>query len=100
MKTCPKCGAENRQTAAECRLCATPLESPGHLLEARQDTAFPNELPPDRIVSGHEPSSKHEPAPSAADQRLCPNCQAVNEPGWAFCQNCGVKLAGHSEEAR
>src|SRR5262245_26049434 len=92
MKTCPKCGAENRQTASECRLCATPLEGPGDLLEVRQDTGFQGTMPPDRIISGAEPAGQHAPASSYAGHTLCPQCQAVNEPDWAFCQQCGSQL--------
>src|SRR5215469_9464107 len=92
MKTCPKCGAENRQTASECRLCATPLESPGDLLEVRQDTAFPSGMPPDRIVSGPEPSGQHAPASSYAGHIVCPVCKTVCEPDWAYCQQCGAQL--------
>lgn len=92
MKTCPKCGAENRQTASECRLCATPLESPGDLLEIRQETAFPTGMPPDRIVSGPEPSGQHAPASSYAGHIVCPVCKTVCEPDWAYCQRCGAQL--------
>lgn|SRR5262245_42683008 len=92
MKTCPKCGAENRQTASECRLCATPLESPADLLEVRQDSAFPGGMPPDRIVSGPEPSGQHAPASSYAGHSVCAVCKAVSEPDWAFCQQCGAQM--------
>src|SRR5262245_65785146 len=74
MKTCPKCGAENRMNATECRLCATSLE-----IGAAQsyDTA---------------PSMAAEsPDPAHA---ICPVCQAINEPEWVFCMQCGKKLPG------
>src|SRR5215831_8597071 len=99
MKTCPKCGAENRQTASECRLCATPLESAGDLLEARQDTGFEGSMPPDRIVSGPEPADQHAPASTYAGHNLCSNCKAVSEPDWAFCQQCGAPLEGRSRQS-
>ena len=99
MKTCPKCGAENRQTASECRLCATPLESAADLLEARQDMGFENAMPPERIVSGPEPADQHAPASTYAGHNVCPNCKAVSEPEWAFCQQCGAPLQGSNRQS-
>ena len=90
MKTCPKCGAENRQTATECRLCATTLAgSPP--APVNSDTAPGEQLPPTRIVSGRFP------APSPA-QKICSACQTANEPDWVFCQSCGKKLPDTVQE--
>ena len=71
MKTCPKCGAENRLSSTECRLCATPL---GNDAGAEQAS----------------PGSASQPAGHA----VCPVCQALNEPEWVFCMQCGKKLPG------
>ncbi|HEU4388198.1 MAG TPA: zinc ribbon domain-containing protein [Blastocatellia bacterium] len=71
MKTCPKCGAENRVSSVECRLCATPLG---------------NDLGTDQSSAGASP-----PPPGHA---VCPVCQAINEPEWVFCMQCGKKLPG------
>jgi hypothetical protein len=93
MKTCPNCGAENRQTAAECRMCAAPLESPEHLLGARMETPFSEEMPASDIISGREPRHQR-PGPSPSTREIvCPGCKGVNEPDWVFCQYCGNRLA-------
>jgi ribosomal protein L40E len=92
MKTCPKCGAENKQTAPECRLCATPLESSEDLLVARVETGFEAEIPPTMIVAGDAPSRIVANSPPADDELICPNCHGSNDPDWLFCQQCGTKL--------
>lgn len=73
MNTCPKCGAENRQHATECRLCATPLETP---------VAAPGGTVKD-----------------AGRQTICPACNAANEPEWVFCMQCGKRLPGHEPKS-
>jgi hypothetical protein len=93
MKTCPNCGAENRQTAAECRMCAAPLESPEHLLGARMETPFSEEMPASDIISGREPRHQRPAASSPTREIVCPGCKGVNEPDWVFCQYCGNRLA-------
>ncbi len=70
MINCPNCGAENRDGAPYCRLCATPLPAPG---ASHQPPAF----------------NQQEAAPA---QITCPVCRTVNDGGWAFCQECGTKL--------
>jgi ribosomal protein L40E len=92
MKTCPKCGAENKQTAPECRLCATPLESAEDLLVARVETGFEAEIPPTVVVAGEAPSPLVANSPQADDELICPNCHGSNDPDWLFCQQCGTKL--------
>src|SRR5215813_8828998 len=90
MKTCPNCGAENRQTAAECRMCAAPLESPDHLLGARMESPFPDEIPSSAIISGPRPQQAAAASPSR--DVVCSACKGVNEPEWVFCQYCGNRL--------
>jgi hypothetical protein len=68
MMTCPNCGAENREGAPFCRMCAAPL-----------DTAS----------AGQSSSLQSE---AKASQIVCPVCKTSNEPDWAFCQECGYKL--------
>src|SRR5260370_1357643 len=114
MKTCPKCGAENRQTASECRLCATPLESPVDLLEARK--LSPSSLGAPFVAgarvearapsapSGTGTGSGEAAAPGSPDSedaqvgsrpsgpktvRTCPNCGVLVPPGLIYCGNCG-----------
>lgn len=67
MMTCPNCGAENREGAPFCRMCAAPLDA----------------------ASVNPPSLQSEAKPS---QIICPVCKTSNEPDWAFCQECGYNL--------
>ncbi len=92
MKTCPKCGAENRDAAAECRLCATPLGSPVSASREKSDASSGEQLPPTRIVSGRFPAQ-------GAAQKVCASCKTANEPDWVFCQSCGRKLPDTVQEA-
>ena len=88
MRTCPKCGAENRQAATECRLCATPLGSSAPPAAPQSTEARSEEqLAPTQIVSDRIPAA---PQP---EQKICPSCQTANEPDWLFCQSCGKKLS-------
>lgn len=96
MKTCPRCGAENLQTAVTCRLCASPIETPEDLLSARAETPLADRLPPDLIVSPSEPPDQRAPASSHAGHTVCPTCEAVNEPDWDFCEYCGADLKGRN----
>ena len=92
MKTCPKCGVENIQTAASCYRCAAPLEGPDDLLGVRADTPFGDRLPATVIISGQEPEHQHGPSSDYGGHVICPNCEVGNEPDWLFCQECGMRL--------
>ncbi|HJQ68028.1 MAG TPA: zinc ribbon domain-containing protein [Blastocatellia bacterium] len=92
MKTCPKCGVENIQTAASCFRCAAPLESPEDLLGVRADMPLSDRLPPTVIISGKEADHQHAPLSDYGGHVICPNCQIGNEPDWLFCQECGLRL--------
>jgi ribosomal protein L40E len=91
MKTCPICGAENLQTAASCRLCATPIEGPDELMGIRAEAPMPDRVPVSLDVSGPEPSLQ-QPSASEGGHAICPSCQTVNESGWMYCQQCGFRL--------
>jgi hypothetical protein len=92
MKTCPKCGVENIQTAASCYRCAASLGGPDDLLGVRADTPFADRLPATVIISGREPEHQHGPSSDYGGHIICPNCEVGNEPDWLFCQECGLKL--------
>ena len=92
MKTCPKCGVENIQTAASCYRCAAPLEGPEDLMGVRADIPFADRLPPTVIISGKEPEHQHGPSSDYGGHVICPNCEVGNEPDWLFCQECGLRL--------
>ncbi|HET9531794.1 MAG TPA: zinc ribbon domain-containing protein, partial [Blastocatellia bacterium] len=88
MITCPKCEAENRPTAASCRMCATPLETPARSVGAQTErpslpptVVFPDQNPQEETMESSEPEGV-----------ACPTCHTMNEAGWAFCQQCGSKL--------
>ncbi|HKG23349.1 MAG TPA: zinc ribbon domain-containing protein [Blastocatellia bacterium] len=91
MKTCPKCGAENLQTASSCRLCAVPLEAPESLLGIRAEVPELNGLPPTVSTSGPAPEEGHMRS-AYATHTICPVCQTINEQDWLFCQQCGQEL--------
>jgi hypothetical protein len=92
MKTCPKCGVENIQTAASCYRCASPLEGPESLLGVHADIPFGDKLPATVIISGQEPEHQQGPSSSYGGHVICPNCEVGNEPDWLFCQECGMRL--------
>ena len=68
MITCPRCGAENKDDATACRMCATPLD-------------------------GAAASTFVMPTPAPSGKVVCPSCQATNDSDWAFCQQCGSRLS-------
>jgi ribosomal protein L40E len=92
MKTCPKCGAENLQTAASCRMCAVPLEAPDTKLGIHADVSLGNAIPSPVLVSGAEPLHQHAPASTYAGHIVCQACKTVNEPDFVFCEQCGARL--------
>lgn len=64
MKTCPKCGHQNRDEAKFCGVCATHLDS--------------------------QPPEEAQSTPSSA--LICPSCQFSNQPDAKYCENCGADL--------
>ncbi|HEY7914769.1 MAG TPA: zinc ribbon domain-containing protein, partial [Blastocatellia bacterium] len=58
-------------------MCATPLK-----------TAAP-------ITS---PEKIEQEATNIVQDIACPRCQAMNEAGWSFCQNCGGRLPQVSQQ--
>ena len=92
MKTCPKCGAENLATSASCRMCAMPLEAGESRLGARADIPLAEKIPSPILVSGREPARQHAPSSSYGGHLVCQACQAVNEPDYVFCEQCGARL--------
>jgi ribosomal protein L40E len=99
MKTCPRCGAENLQTASSCRLCAVPLEAPESLLGVRADVPEIDRLPPTVSTSGADPVEQPKPSPYST-HTVCSACNAINEQTWLYCQQCGQKLSHEKEKAR
>src|SRR4029450_4353153 len=83
MVVCSQCGAENRETAEECRMCMHPLTL------VRQDgVQEANESPEflSTIIANVDQSS----------QVVCQSCHASNKAEFNFCQACGSRLTKDS----
>ena len=86
MITCPRCGAENKDTATVCRMCATTLDA------AAQAAPRPNQ-PQDFPATVLVPApGAPQGGPAPGGKVTCPACQAANDADWAFCQQCGTRL--------
>ncbi|HEY6333205.1 MAG TPA: zinc ribbon domain-containing protein [Blastocatellia bacterium] len=90
MKSCPKCGAENRRTATECRLCATPLDASDNIVGASANSADETGTAAAPVDSSVRPAQ--EGSQGIGGDLICPNCQGINDPDWLFCQQCGNRL--------
>lgn len=97
MKTCPRCGAENLQTASTCRLCAVPLEAPESLLGIRSEASLADVIPSTVSTSGSFPAVDVQNDPAYRNKSVCPACDGLNEPDWLFCQQCGTRLPPAAE---
>src|SRR3977135_3744102 len=89
MINCPYCGAGNRDEARVCRMCETALAEPGDPHDARVATS--GSVAP-VAASANRNSVKEATEPVATQEFACPNCQTMNDAGWAFCQQCGNRL--------
>lgn len=94
MITCPRCGAENKDDAASCRMCATALDptaagAPRPFAQTQQDI-------PATVVVQNPGAPQAGPAPGG--KVTCPGCQATNDSDWAFCQQCGTRLAQQPQQ--
>lgn len=94
---CPRCGAENQQTAKLCRMCATPLEAAGPVSSppAFAPKAAPavqqkSPIPPPSIPV--PTGTPLQPSSAGPGEILCATCKAVNDSSWAYCQQCGSQL--------
>src|ERR1700754_2294500 len=89
MIICPNCGASNKPGSSVCRMCAAPMpEVPQY---AGNPQGQPSAFPPTVIAGDRE--RREAGARNAAPSEIeCPNCQTMNEAGWAFCQQCGLRL--------
>ncbi len=95
---CPRCGAENQQTAKLCRMCATPLEAAGSTAVASPPAFTPKAAAPAGAVKSPIPPPSIPVPPGVPPQVpstgeiLCGTCKAVNDSSWAYCQQCGSQL--------
>ena len=101
MKTCPRCGAENLQTASTCRLCAVPLEAPESLLGIRSEASLADVIPSTVSTSGSFPAAEMQNDNAYTNKSVCPACDGLNEMDWLFCQQCGTRLPppGEADDA-
>src|SRR5215210_5322579 len=86
---CPNCGAGNKAGSAVCRMCATPLGQSGAQVDAQTDRAASRES---EGPQSHNENQQETTYPVDAKIINCSDCNAENELGWAFCQQCGHKL--------
>lgn len=97
---CPRCGAENQQTAKLCRMCATPLEAAGPTVVASPPAFAPKAAAPAGAVQQKSPIPPPSipmptgvpPQAAGPGEILCGTCKAVNDSSWAYCQQCGSQL--------
>lgn len=78
MIKCPMCGAENRDGAGVCRMCAVKLPSSSESAKT--------------LVVGQGSSSSVATTIQPVPFLNCPVCETSNESSWEFCQQCGSKL--------
>lgn len=86
MTKCPKCGAENREGSAVCRMCGSAMTGASAGGGQRQA-----DLPP-TVVFQEQQAPTDTGRGSKGDGATCPACGTLNEEGWAFCQQCGSRL--------
>lgn len=89
MINCPNCGAGNKPGSSVCRMCATSLAGIAEAPVTREQTANSNSpaaAKPDHRVREEEKTSVEQ------EGIVCPECQAHNDTGWSFCQQCGKRL--------
>lgn len=91
MITCPRCGAENKDDATVCRMCATALD-PSAVAAQRPNPPQNQEIPATVLVP--TPGGQPPVAANPGGKVTCPGCGAANDSDWAFCQQCGTRLTG------
>lgn len=93
MITCPRCGAENKDDAPVCRMCATPLDAAAAAPVRPAAPAVPDMPATVLIPSPGAPGLEAPGGRAPAGKAICPACGATNDADWAFCQQCGSRLA-------
>ena len=90
MITCPNCGAGNKPGSSACRMCAASLEGIAEAPAARVQPSVANSPYSSTPESQHREEVKQ---PVEQEGIVCSGCNTMNEPGWSFCQQCGMRLA-------
>lgn len=99
MITCPRCGAENKDDAPVCRMCATPLDAAA-AAPARPAAPAMSDMPATVLIPSPGSPSLDAPGGRApAGKAICPACGATNDADWAFCQQCGSRLSAQAPSA-
>ena len=94
MITCPRCGAENKPEATVCRMCATTLDPAAAMHGAPRPPQPPAQEIPATVLIPSPGAPAGGPTQGGTSGKVtCPGCQAANDADWAFCQQCGTRLA-------
>ncbi|MEZ4404823.1 MAG: zinc ribbon domain-containing protein [Kofleriaceae bacterium] len=98
--TCPSCRTDNPPGMRFCRNCGTVLQtsSPGilptpYLGGAPAAMAPPPMAPPPMAPPPMAPPLMAPPPMASHATGACPRCGAGIQPGFAFCQQCGFRVA-------
>ena len=92
MIICPNCGASNKPGSTVCRMCAASMPEVPQYANLPQGQA--GAFPPTVIAGDRERREAGAASPSEIE---CPNCHTMNEAGWSFCQQCGLRLPPQAE---
>lgn len=95
---CPTCATQNANSTHFCGNCGFDFATPA----APEPTAAPwaPPGPTHDLRSQHTPIGTGAPIPSSIPPQFrpssidCPRCHHTNEPGAAFCYNCGLPFDG------
>ncbi len=93
-KACQACGTVNNLDACFCKNCGVKLEVVDVEVEPAEEK---------KCCCGHHEGEEHkccchaeadeeETVIEIAQNKVCPNCQAENDPEHTFCNKCGAKL--------
>lgn len=95
---CPTCGTQNPNSTHFCGNCGFDFVGPAGPESIAPPT--PSASPTYDIRSQHTSAGTGAPSQSSVPPQLqpssvdCPRCHHTNEPGAAFCYNCGLPFDG------
>ena len=93
-QVCQACGTINHLDACFCKNCGVKLEiieeEPAE--EGCQCCCGHHEDEEHECYCGHCTVEEEETVIEIAESKICPNCQAENDPEHTFCNKCGAKL--------
>jgi len=98
---CPTCGYTNPSGETFCQNCGVALipgtqpPAPSGAMDPHPQPSQPGSQPP---VPSPDRSSAQTPQASTIPG-VCPTCNYTNPPGETYCQNCGMELVNHPQQA-